>query len=198
MARDLKPKWKKNRREKYSLYDNDKWKKRMSMPGEHPMSSGRPSGYAIRFREKQKIKRIYGILEKQFKRIFGIASKSKGNTGVKLLQLLELRLDNVVYRLGIAPTRDGARQLVTHGHVTVNDKKVDIPSYLLLVNDEIYIKKTDQSKDFIKLLSEAGKKNRIPKWLKGLSFGGKVVMEPLREMLDPGINEQLVVEYYSR
>jgi small subunit ribosomal protein S4 len=198
MARDLSPKWKRARRERYSLYDNDKWKKRPTLPGEHPSSTSRPSSYAVRFREKQKVKRIYGLLEKQFKRFFDIASKGKGNTGIRFLQLLEMRLDNVVYRLGLAPTRNAARQLVNHGHITVNNKKVTIPSYIVSVDDEIYLKKKTQKREFSKIFADATKKNKIPGWLSKLASGGKVKMEPAREMIDPGINEQLIVEYYSR
>ena len=198
MARDLTPKWKRCRREKYSLFGDDKWKKRSTFPGEHPMSSSRPSDYAIRFREKQKVKRIYGLLERQFKRFFKQASRAKGNTGTKLMQLLEMRLDNVVYRLGLASTRAGARQLVNHGHITVNAEKVDIPSYITKVGDEIYIKPSSQKKEFVKLLATDSKKNKVPNWLSKLANGGKVKMEPEREMMDKGINENLVIEFYSR
>lgn len=198
MARDLRPKWKKCRREKYSLYDDDKWKRRPTLPGEHPMSRSRPSAYAVRFREKQKVKRIYGLLEKQFRRFLGMAEKAKGNTGVRLLQLLEKRLDNVVYKLGLAPTRDAARQLVSHGHVSVNGKKVDIPSYIVKVGDEIYLKESTKKKEFAKVLVAESKKTKVPKWLKKLASGGKVGMEPTRKMIDPGINEQYIIEFYSR
>lgn len=198
MARDLSPKWKKCRREKYSLFDNDNWKRRPNLPGEHPISTRRPSSYAIRFREKQKLKRIYGLLERQFKRLFRAAEKSKENTGVKLLKSLEMRLDNVVYRLGLAPTREAARQLVNHGHIFVNNKKVDIPSFCIKVGDEIRIKKNSQKRDFIKINIEQSKKMRSPSWLEKLTFGGKVLSEPVRGSIDKGINEQLIVEYYSR
>lgn len=198
MARDLTPKWKRCRREKYSLFDNDDWKKRPTFPGEHPTSSRRPSEYAVRFREKQKVKRMYGLLERQFKRFFKQASKSEGNTGTRLLQLLEMRLDNVVYRLGLALTRRAARQLVNHGHVTVNGGKVDIPSYITKVGDEVYLKPGSQKKEFAKILAEEAKKYKTPSWLDKLANGGKVKMEPAREMIDKGINENYVVEYYSR
>jgi len=198
MARDLSSKWKKCRREKYSLYDKDDWKRRPNLPGEHPMSTRRPSSYAVRFREKQKVKRIYGLLERQFKRFFQTAEKSKENTGIKLLKLLEMRLDNVIYRLGLAPTRDSARQLVNHGHIFINDNKVDIPSYIVKVGDEIRLKKSSQKKNFIKIFSEESKKIKSPVWLEKLPFGGKVKSEPSRESIDKGINEQLIVEYYSR
>lgn len=198
MARDLSPKWKRSRREKYSLFDDDKWKRRPTLPGEHPVSTSRPSAYAIRFREKQKVKRIYGLLERQFRRFFSMAQKAKGNTGVRFLQLLEMRLDNVVYRLGLAPTRSSARQLVNHGHVTVKGNKVDIPSYIVKVGDEVYLKGSSKKRDFTKIFAQESTKVKTPKWLEKLASGGKVVMEPKREMIDPGINEQYIVEFYSK
>ena len=198
MARDLSPKWKRCRREKYSLFDNDKWKRRPTLPGMHPVSRRRPSEYALRFREKQKVKRIYGLLERQFRRFFKKASQHKGNTGVRLLQLLELRLDNVVYRLGLAPTRSAARQYVNHGHITVNGEKVDIPSYIVTVGDEVYFSKRARKKDFAKVLIQEAKSTSVPNWLQKLSGGGKVKAEPAREAIDPGINERYIVELYSR
>lgn len=198
MARDLSPKWKRSRREKFSLFDDDKWKRRPTFPGEHPVSTSRPSSYAIRFREKQKVKRIYGLLERQFRRFFKMATRVKGNTGEKLLQLLEMRLDNTVYRLGLAPSRMAARQLVTHGHITVNSKKVNIPSYIVRVGDEIYLKESSKKKEFSKIFAEQSRKSRLPGWLSKLAGGGKVKMAPTRDMADKAINEQLIVEYYSR
>lgn len=198
MARDLSPKWKRCRREKYSLFDDDKWKRRPTLPGMHPVSRKRPSEYALRFREKQKVKRIYGLLEKQFRRFFKKASRHKGNTGVRLLQLLELRLDNVVYRLGLAPTRSAARQFVNHGHITVNSEKVDIPSYIVKVGDEVYFSERAKKKDFAKVLIEEAKSASVPNWLQRLAGGGKVKSEPAREAIDPGINERYIVELYSR
>ncbi len=198
MARDLKPKWKRCRRERYSLFDNDNWKRRPTLPGEHPVSTSRPSAYAIRFREKQKVKRIYGLLERQFRRFIRMAEETKGNAGVRLLQLLEMRLDNVVYRLALTPTRNAARQLVNHGHIKVNGEKVDIPSYIVKVGDEIRVRPSTKKKEFIKIFQEQAKKNNVKKWLNKLESGGKVVMEPSRDMIDKGINEQLIIEYYSR
>lgn len=198
MARYLGSKWKRARRERYSLYDKDDWKRRPTLPGQHPVSVGRLSSYAVRFREKQKLKRIFGMMEKQFVRFFKIASKSKENTGVVFMQLLEMRLDNVVYRLGLAETRDAARQLVSHGHITVNSKKVNIPSFIVSVGDEISLSKRILAKESTKFLLEAFKKAKTPKWLSKLSYGGKVTMIPTREMMDQGINEQLIVEFYSK
>lgn len=198
MARDLSPKWKRCRRERYSLHDDDKWKRRPTLPGEHPVSTSRPSAYAVRFREKQKVKRIYGLLEKQFRRFLKNAEKAKENTGVKLLKLLEMRLDNVVYRLGITPTRNAGRQLVTHGHIEINGKKVDIPSYIVKVGDEISLKSNTKKKEFVKIFAEQAKRNKVPQWLEKLPGGGKIGMEPSREMIDKGINEQFIIEFYSR
>jgi len=198
MARDLSPKWKRCRRERYSLFDDDSWKRRPTLPGEHPVSRSRPSAYALRFREKQKLKRIYGVLERQFKRYMNQALKETGNTGVRLLQLLEMRLDNVVYRLGLGPTRTAARQFINHGHITVNGEKVSIPSYTISIGDEIYFSPKSQKKEFVKIIQSDAKKIKSPSWLKKLPDGGKVVSEPTREMIDPGINEQFIVEYYSR
>lgn len=198
MARNLKPKWKQARRLNYSLFESDKWKKRSTIPGEHPVSTGRPSQYALQLAEKQKVKKIYGILEKQFSNIFIRASKSKQNTGIRLLQLLEMRLDNVAYRLCLAPTRAAARQLVNHGHVYVNGEKVSIPSYTVAVGDTVEVKPSSQKKDFVKNNIESLKKVSVPQWLNKLKWGGEVKSEPTRVMIDPGIKEQLVVEFYSK
>lgn len=198
MARDLTPKWKRCRRAKFSLFDNDNWKRRPTLPGVHGVSRSHPTGYGIRFAEKQKVKRIYGLLEKQFIRFFNMALKSKGNTGERLLQLLELRLDNVVYRLGLGTNRNVSRQLVNHGHVFVNGKKIDIPSVILNPGDEIYLKDSVKKKDFGKVLIAESRKARVPVWLEKLPGGGKVKSVPTRDMLDRGINEQLIVEFYSR
>jgi len=196
MARDLNPKWKKCRREKYSLFDNDDWKRRPNLPGVHTVAKGRLSEYGMRFREKQKVKRVYGVLETQFRKIFENASKQKGNTGVRLLQLLELRLDNVVYRLGLSNSRQGARQLVTHGHIQINNKKNNIPSYTVKVGEEIYLSPRIKTKNQGKIILDQSKKISVPKWLEKLSGGGKVKTEPTRDMMDKGINENFIVEYY--
>lgn len=122
------PKWRINRRENAQvLGSNDKWRRRPTLPGQFPTLKKRPSEYAEQFREKQKVKRMYGMSERQFKKFYKLALKSSGNTGTRFLQLLELRLDNVVYRLGFAKTRAQARQIVTHGHVVLNGKKTQYP-----------------------------------------------------------------------
>jgi small subunit ribosomal protein S4 len=196
MARYTGPKWKISRRENYDVFGNSKWRKRPTLPGVHPTSKGRPSNYAIQFREKQKLKRMYGMLEKQFRNVYVKASKSEGNTGLRFLQLLELRLDNVVYKLGLAKSIMQARQFVGHGHITVNGKKETIPSFALKVNDVVEYNAKFAKGEMAKLITLDVKavKPVVPAYLEN----GKVVMEPTREMIDEGIREQLVVELYSR
>ncbi|HID94036.1 MAG TPA: 30S ribosomal protein S4 [bacterium (Candidatus Stahlbacteria)] len=156
------------------------------------------SGYAIHLREKQKLKRMYGLLENQFKNYLKIAERKKGVTGEILLQLLERRLDNIVYRLGVAPSRKSARQLVSHGHVLVNGKKVNIPSYLVNVGDTITLKEKSKK---LALVENALKEEReIPKWLSfdKKSLYGKVLAIPKREDIPVDIKEELIVELYSK
>jgi small subunit ribosomal protein S4 len=196
MARYTGPKWKISRRENYDVFGSVKWRKRSTLPGVHPTSKGRPSNYSIQFREKQKLKRMYGLLEKQFKNIYTKARKDKGNTGLRFLQLLELRLDNVVYKLGLAKSIMQARQFVSHCHITVNNKKVNIPSYSLNINDVVEYEGKFSKGEYATLIKNESKamKAVIPAYLEG----NKVVMAPTREMIDQGIREQLVVELYSR
>lgn len=200
MARNLKPKWKQSRREGYSLFDSDKWQKRPSMPGSSMggQRRRRSSNYALQFREKQKVKRMYGMLERQFRRFFEVAAKKRENTGTAFLQLLEMRLDNVVYRLGIAKTRAAARQLVTHGHVAVNGNRLDIPSHIVQIGDSITVKDKIVKSTHTKVLLEDIKERVTPKWLKKGKMSGEVVALPARDMIDPGINERLIVELYSK
>lgn len=170
-------------------------------PGQHGQSRRRRlSNYAIQLREKQKIKYTYGLLEKQFRRYFSKAEQMKGETGINLLQLLERRLDNTVFRLGFAPTRMAARQLVGHKHILVNEKPVNIPSYLISPGDEIRVK--DKSRK-LAVIHDSVKQVRgdldIP-WLsldKG-RLSGKVVNVPDRDQLDPTLKVQLVVELFSK
>ncbi len=169
-------------------------------PGQHGYKSLRKklSVYGLQLREKQKVKRIYGLREEQFKRVFAIATKNPEATGVKLLQLLETRLDNVVYRLGFALSRSAARQLVRHGHILVNDKKVTIPSYQVRVGDTIALKsKSTQIKD-VALALETTKDKDIVGWLQRKGHQGKILRIPERHEIDGDINEQLIVEFYSR
>ncbi len=195
MARYTGPKWKISRRENSDIFGSDKWRKRAYPPGQHGASKkGRPSNYAIQFREKQKCKRTFGLLEKQFRNVYKKASKATGNTGTRLMQLLEMRLDNAVYRLGLAKTRNQARQFVTHGHVTVNGAVTSIPSYTLIVGEKVELKSSFAKSDIAHAIQAELKGHKVPEWL----HLGEVKSEPTREMMDQEIREQLIVEFYSR
>lgn len=198
MARYTGPKWKISRRENASVFGDEDWKRRPTLPGQHPTSSRRPSNYSIQLREKQKVKRMYGLMEKQFRNLYRAATEAVGNTGTRLLQLLELRLDNVIFKLGLAKTRDQARQFVNHGHVKVNGKKLDIPSYTLKAGDSLEVDTHLQKADWFKLIIEEVKNRKSPEWLNKAKFGGEVKGLPTREMIDPAIKEQLIVEFYSK
>lgn len=198
MARYTGPKWRINRRENATVVGNESWMKRQTLPGQHGISRSRPSTYAIQFREKQKIKRTYGMLEGQFRKFYAKALKSTGNTGVRLLQLLELRLDNVVYRMKFAQTRDQARQFVTHGHVMVNGKKLDIPSYMVKPGDKIELTKNIIGSEMYKLAQLNRKAEIYPKWMEASKVSGEIKSEPVREDIDSSIREQFVIELYSR
>ncbi|MGI6084700.1 MAG: 30S ribosomal protein S4 [Acetivibrionales bacterium] len=169
-------------------------------PGQHGAQRKKLSEYGIQLREKQKAKRFYGLLESQFRKYFEIANRKKGVTGENLLQLLESRLDNVVYRLGFGTTRAEARQLVTHGHFTVNGKKVNIPSYIVKVGDAIDVsEKGKKSVRFKEILDITGAKV-VPKWLEvdQENLKGKIVALPAREDIDLDVQEHLIVELYSK
>ncbi len=157
------------------------------------------SEYGAQLKEKQKVKFVYGVLEKQFRHYFQKASNMKGVTGDNMLRLLELRLDNVIYRLGLAKTRRQARQVVVHGHVRVNGQKVDIPSYQVKVDDTISLRKRSEEMEMFKVLRE-GTTNVIPKWLTfdAPNLCGKVIALPAREDIDLQLQENMIVEYYSR
>jgi small subunit ribosomal protein S4 len=198
MARYTGPKRRLERRENASLFGSDKWKKRPTLPGQHPVQRSRPSEYAVQFREKQKVKRIYGLLEKQFRIVVERSLSKKGNTGTILLQELEMRLDNIVFRLGLAKTRMQARQFVNHGHVLVNGSKVSIPSYRTNVGDEIELKGKIFASDSGKIRQEELKEFNVPNWLSDSKGGGKIASVPARSDLDQTIDERLIVEFYSR
>ena len=175
--------------------------KRSYPPGQHGSSFRRKiSEFGQQLREKQKVKRIYGVLEKQFRRIFAEAERRKGVTGEKLLQLLEQRLDNVVYRIGFASSRAEARQLVRHGHIQVNGKKASIPSMVVRVEDVVSVR--DQSRKNTQIVSamEAALRKGASSWLEvdAKNFSAKIASEPKREELTLPIQEQLIVELYSR
>lgn len=174
--------------------------RRAYAPGQHGANKKKPSGYGMQLREKQKVKRVYGILENQFRLYFEEAAREKGVTGENLLRLLELRLDNVVYRMGYGDSRKEARQLVRHGHFTVNGKKVDIPSYSVGLNDLIAVKETSKKSEKFKALSEDAAAKTAPQWLSVNSemMEARIVALPVREDIDIPIEEHLIVELYSR
>src|SRR5512140_1054665 len=162
--------------------------------------SGRESDFSKQLRAKQKARRVYGVFERQFQRYYGAASKARGITGLMLLQILESRLDNVVYRLGYAANRAQARLLVTHGHFTVNGRRTDVPSANLKAGDVVAVREGSRDKTFFKDLTPLAENRNIPAWLsRDLSnFSGNVLRLPERPEIDGNLNEQLIVEYYSR
>jgi len=170
------------------------------MPGQHGRRRGRISDFGIQLREKQKVRRIYGIMEKQFKQYYKKAAKSKEVTGNKLLQLLEGRLDNVVYRLGFASTRAEARQLVSHKAITVNDSLVNIPSYQLSPGDVISLSENGKQQSRVKLALENLSNREDCDWLEldASQFLGTYKTTPERDQLDSDINENLIIELYSK
>ncbi|MBU5487270.1 30S ribosomal protein S4 [Clostridium sp. MSJ-8] len=172
--------------------------RRSYAPGQHGANKKKVSGYGLQLREKQKAKRIYGVLESQFRKYYEKAEHMKGITGENLLKLLELRLDNVVYKLGFGSSRNEARQLVTHGHFLVNGKKVDIPSFKVSVGDVISVCEKSRGTEKFKTFAENPK--AMPKWIEANieNFEGKVVAEPERDDIEVPINETLIVELYSK
>ena len=173
--------------------------KRPYAPGVHGQNRKKPTPYSVQLREKQKMKRIYGLLEKQFHKYYLMAERMRGVTGENMLTLIERRLDNVVYRMGIGVSRAQARQIVNHSHNTVNGKNVNIPSYLVKVGDEIAIKETKKDKPFFVELKEASYKNSL-KWLDfdPKTLKGKILSLHTREDIDMNIAEQMIVELYSK
>ncbi|MEJ5186329.1 MAG: 30S ribosomal protein S4 [Candidatus Geothermincolales bacterium] len=208
MGRDLGPSCKKCRREGVKLFlkgarcESDKcaMERRPYAPGEHGRGRVRETEYLLQLREKQKAKRIYGVLEKQFRRYYEKAARKPGITGENLLILLEKRLDNVVYRAGFASSRSDARQLVRHGHVTVNGRKVNIPSYQVRVGDVVEIK--EKSRDSLRVLQAMRLWEGRPTvpWLNvdADKRRAEVVAEPRREDIDIPVKESLIVELYSK
>jgi small subunit ribosomal protein S4 len=202
MARYRGPKSKIARRFRDPIFGPDKsLDRRQYGPGQHGPSKrrgGKQSEYSIQLAEKQKAKYTYGILERQFSNLFVKASSMKGITGENLLQLCETRLDNTVYRLGIAPTRSAARQFVTHRHITVNGELVNIPSYTLKPGDEVGVR--EKSKSLEAITSSLTSNNKKYDWLdwNSSSMTGKLLSVPAREMIPENIKEQLIVELYSK
>ena len=171
------------------------------IPGQHGGGkTKKPTGYAVQLREKQKVKRIYGVLEKQFRLYFERAERKKGVTGHNLLAILEQRLDNVVYRLGFAPSRAAARQMVMHGHVQVDGRRVDIPSFQTKAGQSIDLSDRAKNNELVKTSVDTAQGRGIPKWLTldANAFKGQVISTPTREDVPLDINEQLIVELYSK
>ena len=205
MARYLGPRTRKSRRLGQLLDDNKSkyFDRRPYPPGEHGRRRGRRSNdsdYLHQLREKQKMRQIYGVLERQFRRYYQEAARLKGITGDNLLQILECRLDNVVYRSGLARTRPQARQLVNHGHFQVNDHKVDIPSYRVRAGDTVTVKPKSREIIVIRHAADTAGDRRVPEWLE-VSLDERriqVIDVPSRTQIDTAVREQLVVELYSR
>lgn len=205
MARDNSPIVKQSRREGYALHPKAVkiMARKSGIPGQHSGGrQGKGSLYLTQLREKQKVRRTYGLLEKQFARLMNEASRREGLAGENLLQLLELRIDNAVYRAGFAPSRRAARQLVGHGHFMLNGKRVDIPSIRLKAGDELVVReKSVKSEYFAHLDDVLARSVQQPlSWLKAdpKKFKISITGLPLRSEAEPEINEQLIVEYYSR
>ncbi|WP_026486943.1 30S ribosomal protein S4 [Caldanaerobius polysaccharolyticus] len=206
MARYIQPVCRRCRREGMKLFlkgdkcytDKCPVSRRTYAPGQHGQNRKKLSNYGLQLREKQKVKSIYGVLEAQFRRYFEEAERRKGITGENLLQMLERRLDNVVYRLGFAASRAQARQIVKHGHILVNGKKVDIPSYEVKVGDVVSVKEKSRQMQVIKDNLEANR--NVPDWLQlnKDNFEGTVVALPKREHIDIPIEEHYIVELYSK
>ncbi|HUC89936.1 MAG TPA: 30S ribosomal protein S4 [Patescibacteria group bacterium] len=208
MARDTRSIVKMSRREGYALHPkaHKALVKRPTIPGQHGNSRGggmrnKASQYSLQLREKQKVKRLYGLLEKQFSNLMKEASRRQGQSGQILLQLLEQRIDNAVYRAGFATSRRASRQLVSHGHFVLNGVRVDVPSIRLKVGDELVIRDHSKGTEYFKKLDDVSPApSTIPAWLKvdRKKYSFKVVGLPVREDAEPDLKEQLIVEYYSR
>ncbi len=206
MARTIEPDCRQCRREGRKLFLKGErcltkkcaMERRPVIPGQHGASRKRVTEYGLQLREKQKVKRMYGILERQFREYFETASKSKSATGAEMLSLIERRLDNVIYRMGIGSSRAECRQIVNHGHICVNGKRVSICSYRVKVGDVITVKENKRELEMFKALK--GMKIVVPKWLEfdSETLTGKILANPTREDIDSDIKEQLIVELYSR
>ncbi len=208
MARDTQSIVKMSRREGYALHPkaHKALAKRTAMPGANANGGrgmrNKASQYSLQLREKQKVKRLYGLLEKQFSNLMAEANRKEGQSGEMLLSLLERRLDNVVYRSGLAPSRRAARQLTTHGHFMLNGRRVDIPSIRVKVGDQITLRDKSKLNEYFKKIDETSPagEEKGASWLKvnRKKFEITVSGLPPREECEPEINEQLIVEYYSR
>jgi small subunit ribosomal protein S4 len=175
--------------------------RREGVPGMHQFRRGKPSEYSIRLREKQKVKRYYGIFERQFRRYFEMASRRPGNTGDVLMALIERRLDNVVTRLGFAMSRASARQIIRHGHIRINGQKLNIPSYLVKPGDTITVKDRDESRKVIAVAAEASGMPPVPEWLDRVALDpaeGRVSRLPSAQDISLPVTPQLIIELLSR
>ncbi|MCC7105270.1 MAG: 30S ribosomal protein S4 [Chloroflexi bacterium] len=174
--------------------------RRPTPPGDHGQRRRKVSDYGEHLKEKQKVRAMYGVLEAQFEKHFSDAQHRKGRTGENLLVILESRLDNVVYRLGFADSRKQARQLVRHGHITLNERRTNIPSALVREGDRVGVYESSRSSEYFKIAQETMGKKLIPRWLEldAGSMTGRVTRLPARDDIESTINEQLVVEFYSR
>lgn len=205
MARDTQSIVKMSRREGYALHPkaHKALAKRSTLPGQSANARFRskPSQYSLQLREKQKVKRLYGLLEKQFSNLMKEATRAQGQSGENLLRYLEQRADNAVYRAGYAVSRRAARQLVTHGHFELNGRRVDVPSIRLKAGDKLVVRAGSQKTEYFKRLDEVSPAaNDVPAWMKvnRKKFDIEITGLPTREESEPDINEQLIVEYYSR
>ena len=176
------------------------FERRPTPPGQHGVRRRKVGDYGLQLREKQKVRRVYGVLEKQFRNYFIEATRHSGVTGESLLRSLELRLDNVVFRLGYAPSRAAARQMVGHGHFSVNGVPTNIPSYRLKIGDRVEVRESHRERELFKTVKETLRSHQAPDWLSldAAKFAGSVLALPRRDQMPPEFNEQLVVEYYSR
>jgi small subunit ribosomal protein S4 len=207
MARDTQSIVKMSRREGYALHPkaHKALVKRTTMPGQKAGGYGgrrvKASQYSLQLREKQKVKRLYGLLERQFAKLMNEASRTPGQSGSVLLEFLERRLDNVVYRSGLATSRRASRQLVSHGHFMLNGRRVDVPSIRVVAGDEIVLRERSKNTEYFKHLDDVSPApSDIPGWIKvdRKKFSVNVTGLPTREDAEPDIKEQLIIEYYSR
>ena len=176
------------------------FERRPSPPGQHGVRRRKVGEFGLQLREKQKVRKTYGVLERQFRNYFVQAESRPGVTGETLLRFLELRLDNVIYRMGFAPSRPAARQLVGHGHFTVNGRPTNVPSYQLRPGDQITVREPHKTREPFKVAKETLRSHQAPEWVSvdAANLGGTVSDLPRRDQMPLDLNEQLVVEYYSR
>jgi small subunit ribosomal protein S4 len=176
------------------------FERRPTPPGQHGVRRRKVGEYGLQLREKQKVRRTYGVLERQFRNYFLDADARPGVTGENLLRSLEMRLDNVVYRMGFAPSRPAARQLVGHGHFSVNGRPTNIPSFQIRPGDRVEVRESHRAREPFKIVRETLRSHQTPEWLRvdAATLGGQVADMPRRDQMPLDLNEQLVVEYYSR